>query len=109
MQAWESGRPLVIEDMTHEGETNDRSNAERAYRLFKRAARDMEGAGALTAEQVTARLRTVSERILDLLGGGDSGRAEDEVMSSLERQSCDIADDLRRVERLMKHHPSDDE
>ena len=97
--------------MTHDRESNDGSNAKRAYAVFRRAALELETTGSLTVQQMTARLRTVSEHVLDLLGRDedDSDPSVEDTISSLEQQSRDIADDLRRVERLMKHQPPDDD
>jgi len=72
----------------------------RAYALFKQAAKDLELPHALEPEELAGRLRSVSHRVLDALDGRDSDN--DDPFAHLEGQSRDIADDLRRVERLMK-------
>ncbi len=84
-------------------ERPDGSDVERAYRAFKQAARDLEHAGALTAGQLRRQLRTVSEQVLGLLDEDEAVQGPDDVLSRLERQSRDIAEDLRRVDRLMRH------
>lgn len=86
----------------------EKSNLDRAYELFKQAARELESSGSVTSHQLRRRLRSVSSRILDLVGGDDDDGQSD-VMSTLEAQSRDIAEDLRRVERLMRHQHLEDE
>jgi len=52
---------------------------------------------------VRARLRSLAEDILDRLDEGEQAAAPEEtVISDLDRKSRDIAEDLRRVDRLMK-------
>lgn len=76
------------------------SNLSRAYALFRRAAVELEVPDVLALEELAARLRAVSNRVLDALEGHDLG--DDDPFSRLERHGADIANDLRRVERLMK-------
>lgn len=80
---------------------------EQAYELFKRFASEVESAGSLSAEQLRIRLRRVSRRVLDLLESEDD-KPEDTI-SGLQRQSEEIADDLRRVQRLMRDRAAQEE
>ena len=80
------------------------SSLERAYALFKRASQELED--SLAPEELANRLRSVSHRILDVLEGND-GESDEDVFSRLEQKSRDIAEDLRRVERLMRKHNSE--
>lgn len=85
------------------------SDVQRAYRVFRATARDIEQAGALTAHQLGAQLRSVSEHVLDLLDESDETRTDPaDVMSGLDAKSQDIAEDLRRVGRLMRERQQGD-
>jgi cell division FtsZ-interacting protein ZapD len=75
------------------------SNLERAYELFQQAARELRETGQLSAHELRARLRQVSEQVLDLLEREDEPR---DLIAELDRQARAIADDLRRVEELLK-------
>jgi hypothetical protein len=81
------------------------SELDRAYAIFRRAAHDLESS-ALSPSQLRERLRTVSEHVLDILEGDDE---PEDVMSRLDRQSQDIADDLRRAQRLMLERGGQDD
>jgi hypothetical protein len=81
------------------------SELDRAYAIFRRAAHDLESS-ALSPSQLRERLRTVSEHVLDILEGDDE---PEDVMSRLDRQSQDIADDLRRAQRLMRERGGQDD
>lgn len=81
------------------------SELDRAYAIFRRAAREIEGS-ALPPSQLRERLRSVSEHVLDILERDDE---PEDVISRLERQSQDIADDLRRAQRLMRERGTHEE
>jgi len=87
----DGGQPLEMNE----------SNLARAYELFRRLAGDLEPPHGLDPEQLAGRLREVSHRILDALDDGEETAPKDPV-DRLQRQSTDIADELRRVERLMR-------
>lgn len=86
----------------------EQSDVERAAELLKRAARELEAAGSLTAEEVRVRLRSVAEGVLNLLDEDVTPDEPGDVLSRLERQSQEIAEDLRRVERLMRSQSPED-
>lgn len=69
----------------------------RAVDALERGASDARG---LPVGQMRTRLRRTVEEVLDHLEA-DANEPED-VFSSLDRQSRDIAEDLRRAERLMR-------
>lgn len=79
---------------------------EQVVNLFARLAQDVEKAGPLTEKQIRQRIRALCERALDMLE--DEGEdQESDVFADLEKQSRDIAAELRRVEGLMKRKPSE--
>jgi len=78
------------------------SDLDQAYALFRRAARELEQAGGLTADEMRRRLRGISRRILDLLDDEEDDPGDDDVFTRLQRDSDDIAEDLRRVDDLMR-------
>ncbi len=84
------------------------SNLDRAYAIFKRAVDELALPEALEPEQLAAKLRSASNRILDALEGKNSDPGAD-VFDRLHEQSNDIAEDLKRVERLMRKHMQGDE
>lgn len=87
----------------------DRTDLDRARELFVKTARDLESAATLTAGQLRAHLRGAAHAILDMLENDEDGSDDEDVMTTLDRQSKSIADDLRRVERLMRHMQSQDD
>jgi cobalamin biosynthesis protein CbiD len=76
----------------------------RAMEALETGAVDARRLSAQSAAQVRNRLRRTVEEVLDHLEAEEqSGGVEpDDIFSSLDRQSQSIAEDLRRVERLMK-------
>jgi ABC-type transporter Mla subunit MlaD len=72
----------------------------RALDALETGAAEARGLSARSTEGVRRRLQQTVEEVLEHLEK-DSEEPED-VMSSLDRQAKDIADDLRRAERLMK-------
>jgi len=75
----------------------------RAVQALEFGARDVRELSSTSTAQVRARLRGVVEEVLDHLEADEEASSEPEdVVSRLERQSQDIAEDLRRAERLMK-------
>ena len=80
------------------------ANLERAYALFRRAAHELEALGAnVSPQELAVRLRAGAEMVLDALEGKtDPDDEGSDAFHRLDRQAQDIADDLRRVERLMR-------
>lgn len=75
----------------------------RAVQALEAGARDVRELSSSSTTQVRARLRRAVEEALDHLEADEATSFEPEdVMSRLDRQSRDIAEDLRRAERLMK-------
>jgi hypothetical protein len=76
----------------------------RALRALELGAADVRDTSLRSTSEVRSRLRRTAEEILDHLEAeqrADEGNPED-IMSRLDRQSRDIAEDLRRAERLMR-------
>jgi hypothetical protein len=82
----------------------------RAVDALEAGASDVREASLRSAHQVRNRLRRTVEEVLEHLEREEQVRGPDpeEVVSRLERQSQDIAEDLRRVDRLMKRHLGQD-
>lgn len=76
----------------------------RAMRALETGTTEVRELSTRSAGQVRQRLhQTVEEVLQHLEAEEDSGQIDPEdVVGRLERQSQDIAEDLRRVERLMK-------
>ena len=76
----------------------------RAMEALEGGASDLRSVSLHSAWDVRERLRKTAEEILDHLEAeqrAEEGSPED-VFSSLDRQSKNIAEDLRRAERLMR-------
>jgi hypothetical protein len=88
----------------------DRSDLERARQVFVQTASEIESSVSLSASQLRSRLRSAANSVLEMLGDEEEDAGDDEdVMSSLDRQSRSIAEELRRVERLMRQRTGDEE
>jgi hypothetical protein len=76
----------------------------RAVEALEAGAADVRSLSSRSAGQVRSRLRTTVEEVLEHLESEERAGIDqsDDIMSRLDRQSRDIAEDLRRVERLMK-------
>lgn len=82
----------------------------RAVDALESGAADVRGLSARSTSQLRSRLRRTVEEVLEHLEEDeqDAGFAEEDVVSRLDRQSRQIAEDLRRVERLMKQRMGDE-
>ena len=82
----------------------------RAVEALESGASDIRDASIRSAGQVRNRLRRTVEEVLDHLEAEEqqSDFDHEEVVSRLDRQSRDIAEDLRRVEQLMKRRSGQD-
>jgi hypothetical protein len=82
---------------------NMNENLRRALEALERGAVDARTVSARSVSDLRSRLRTTVEEVLDHLEADEEAAQEPEdVIGRLDRQSRDIAEDLRRVERLMK-------
>ena len=79
-------------------------NLRRAVEALQSGASDVSRLSTRSASEVRARLRETVEEVLDHLEEDERARAgePEHVMSKLDRQSKEIAEDLRRVDDLMK-------
>jgi hypothetical protein len=76
----------------------------RALRSLEQGAAEVRDMSLHSTGEIRNRLRRTAEDILTHLEAeqrADEGNSDD-VMSRLDRQSRDIAEDLRRAERLMR-------
>lgn len=76
----------------------------RAVSALEAGAADVRNVSQRSAEQVRDRLRRTVDEVLNHLEKDEEleGPDPNDVMTRLDRQSKDIAEDLRRVDRLMK-------
>ena len=76
----------------------------RAVDALASGAADVRDASFRSPTQVRRRLRQTVEEVLDHLEAEEEhvGEEPENIMTKLERQSQDIAEDLRRADRLMK-------
>jgi RecJ-like exonuclease len=77
----------------------------RAIDALETGVTDLRALSGRSAPDVRRRLRRTVEEVLEHLEADEDGSAPEDIMSRLERQSRDIAEDLRRAERLMKKKP----
>lgn len=82
----------------------------RAMAALEAGARELRGSSARSAGEVRGRLRRTVDEVLTHLEEDERVRdvEPEDIVSRLDRQSRDIADDLRRVEQLMKHRTGQD-
>jgi hypothetical protein len=81
------------------GDVNE--NLRRAMEALETGASEVRDLSAHSTGQLRDRLKRTVEEVLDHLEAEGSSEPED-IFSSLDRQSRDIAENLRRAERLMK-------
>lgn len=75
----------------------------RAVQALEAGAQDVRELSSSSTGQVRARLRRAVNEVLDHLEADEATSSEPEdIVSKLDRQSREIAEDLRRAERLMK-------
>jgi response regulator RpfG family c-di-GMP phosphodiesterase len=76
----------------------------RAVNALESGAAELRQTSLRSAGEVRDRLRRTVEEVLDHLEADEESREPDpeDVVARLHRQSQDIAEDLRRAERLMK-------
>ena len=76
----------------------------RAVAALEAGARELRGSSARSAGEIRGRLRRTVDEVLTHLEEDERVRdvEPEDIVGRLDRQSRDIADDLRRVERLMK-------
>lgn len=76
----------------------------RAVEAMESGASDVRALSTRSLVEARARLRRALSEAHEHLDDDEvaEAAAEDDVLSRLERQSQDIADELRRVERLMR-------
>jgi uncharacterized protein YPO0396 len=72
----------------------------RAVKALETGANEVRGVSSRSVSEVRQRLRNTVEEVLQHLEA--EKEEEPTTMSDLDRQSRDIAEDLRRVDRLMK-------
>lgn len=79
-------------------------NLRRAVEALQAGASDVSRLSARSASEVRTRLQQTVEEVLDHLEEDERARAgePEDVMSKLDRQSKEIAEDLRRADDLMK-------
>jgi hypothetical protein len=73
----------------------------RAVEALQTGAAEM-AEGLHSADHIRSRLRRTAEEVLSHLEADARDREPEDIFSSLDRQSRDIAEDLRRAERLMR-------
>jgi hypothetical protein len=79
-------------------------NLRRAVEALEAGASEARRLSASSAFHVRDRVKRAVEEALDHLeADADSADEPESVFDRLDRQSRDIAEDLRRAERLMKH------
>jgi hypothetical protein len=84
-------------------------NLRRAVEALEAGANEARRLSAGSAFHVRNRVKRAVEEALDHLEADEESSEEPEsVIDRLDRQSRDIAEDLRRVERLMKHRTGQD-
>ncbi len=71
----------------------------RALEALQTGASELRSMSAASPAQVRARLQTTAEEVLQHLEAEADG--PEDMMQSLDRRSREIAEDLRRVDRLM--------
>lgn len=76
----------------------------RAVEALQAGASDVSKLSLQSASEVRERLRRTVEEVLDRLEEDERARQgePEDIISQLDRQSKDIAEDLRRVDELMK-------
>jgi hypothetical protein len=101
-------RPSAVDYGTKEASVNE--HLRRAISALEAGAADLSQASTRSAGQIRARLRRTVEEVLDHLEEDEQTREPDpeDIVSRLDRQAKDIAEDLRRVDRLMKRHTERD-
>ena len=77
---------------------------QRALEALESGASEIRHLSRHSAAEVRVQLRRTAEEILDHLEAEERARdgSPEDIFSTLDRQSKDIADDLRRAERLMR-------
>jgi len=84
-------------------------NLRRAVEALEAGANEARRLSAGSAFHVRDRVRRAVEEALDHLEADSEGSSEPEsVFDALDRQSKEIAEDLRRAERLMKRRTGQD-
>lgn len=79
-------------------------NLRRAVEALEAGASEARRLSAHSSFHIRSRVKQAVEEALDHLEADSAGPDEPEnVFERLDRQSRDIAEDLRRAERLMKH------
>lgn len=79
-------------------------NLRRAMEALEAGAADLRAISGRSASQVRARLQRTVEEVLTHLEAEERAQqgSPEDIFSTLDRQSRDIAEDLRRAERLMR-------
>lgn len=82
----------------------------KALHSLELGAADIRAVSMRSTTEIRSHLRRTAEEILDHLEAEERSDQvnHDEVMSRLDRQSRDIAEDLRRAERLMRERTGRD-
>jgi hypothetical protein len=83
-------------------EASVNENLRRAVDALQAGASDLADVSARSAWNVRERLAQTVNEVLDHLEAEEADPEPEDIMSSLDRQSRDIAEDLRRADRLMK-------
>jgi hypothetical protein len=73
----------------------------RAVKALETGANEVRGVSSRSVSEVRQRLRITVEEVLQHLEAEEEDKSGG-TMSELDKQSRDIAEDLRRVDRLMK-------
>jgi len=73
-----------------------------ALEALERGAREARAASSRSAAELRDRLERAADEVLTHLEAEPAEAEPEELIGRLDRQARDIADDLRRVERLMK-------
>jgi hypothetical protein len=74
----------------------------RAVRALETGAAEARDLADVSVPEVRRRLRRTVEEVLDHLEADAEDAEPEDLFSSLDRKSRDIAEDLRRAERLMR-------
>jgi hypothetical protein len=77
-------------------------NLRRALEALEQGAAEARSVSSRSAGHLKDHLQRTVEQVLDHLEAADREPDGDDIMSRLDRQSRDIAEDLRRAEQLMK-------
>ncbi|HLJ67512.1 MAG TPA: hypothetical protein VKX16_09140 [Chloroflexota bacterium] len=78
-------------------------NLRRALQALERGATEARGAAVRSSEDLRARIEQTVDEVLGHLEDETRQRHDHgDMLSDLDRQSKDIAEDLRRAERLMR-------